>query len=136
MALAVECETYRSNLLLHLLTPRVIHEHTENGGFKYYPFPPRQTEGESSGRHPRSVVVVVRVFLHQQPLRFQSVRGDGTRLDLLLPVPPTQETQDALKRVPHVCVATRVDDGVNQRVAFSQNQAVLLVFQHMAVLAL
>lgn len=94
------------------------------------------TESESSGRHARSVVVAVRVFLHQQPLRFQSVRGDGTLLDLLLLVPPTQETQDALKRVPHLRVATRVDDGVDQRVAFGQDQAVLLIFQHMAACAL
>lgn len=49
--------------------------------------------------------------------------------------PPAQAAQDLLEGPPHVLVPEGVDDGVDEGVALGQHQAVLLVAQHLALVA-
>lgn len=51
----------------------------------------------------------------------------------VLLVPRVQQAHDVLKGAAHVAVSKGVDDGVDQRVALGQNQAVLLIAQHLAL---
>lgn len=59
------------------------------------------------------------------------VVGRGVLL-VVLPGPAAQDLQEG---GPHVFVPERVDDGVEEGVALGQNQAVLLVAQHLTQLA-
>lgn len=57
----------------------------------------------------------------------------NSRAAALLFVPRVKQAYDFLEGPPHVAVPEGVDDGIDQGVALGQDQAVLLIAQHLAV---
>lgn len=80
------------------------------------------------------IAVFASVALRQY-LVLQRVKVSCRVALVLAAAPPEQAAQDLLEGPPHVFVPERVDDGVDERVALGQHQAVLLVAQHLAPLA-
>lgn len=80
------------------------------------------------------VVTVVGSVALRQYLVLHGVEVHPRAADVFLE-PGVEEAEDLLEGPPHVAVSEGVDDGVDQGVALGQHQAVLLVAQHLALLA-
>lgn len=78
------------------------------------------------------IAVVSSVALRQYlVLHGVTVNSGGVLLFAAVPV----QAQDVLEGRPHVFVPEAVDDGIDEGVALGQHQAVLLVAQHLALVA-
>lgn len=80
------------------------------------------------------VLTVVGAVALRQYLVLHGVEVHPRAADVLLE-PGVEEAEDLLEGPPHVAVSEGVDDGVDQGVALGQHQAVLLVAQHLALVA-
>lgn len=80
------------------------------------------------------VIAVIGSVALRQYLVLQGVKVNSGAVAVAA-ASPEQAAQDLLEGPPHVVVPEGVDDGVDERVALGQHQAVLLVAQHLALVA-
>lgn len=80
------------------------------------------------------VIAVIGSVALRQYLVLQGVKVNSGAVAVAA-ASPEQAAQDLLEGPPHVVVPEGVDDGVDEGVALGQHQAVLLVAQHLALVA-
>lgn len=80
------------------------------------------------------MTAVVGSIALRQYLLLQGVKVNF-RVALVVAVPLAQAEQDIPEGLPHFFVPEGVDDGIDEGVALSQHQGVLLIAQHLTLLA-